>query len=310
MFNATTSRVCVLSRLAVANAALQKKSTESNSNSGQGSTTIPPADSKSMPQVAISPATSEIVLNYRVMSYVPDMKQLHYFLAAPTLVFQLSYPRSDGRSLFFIIRRLFELIVCGSLIVLVIAQYVSPTLINSIDSFDRGDIIHLLERVLKLCIPNTVVWLAMFYGFFHTYLNLVAELLRFGDRIFYRDWWNSGDLGEYWRLWNRPVHDWLVKHVYSVAVRHGMRSGPAQILVFFISAVLHEVLISVPCHMLCAHAFMGMFMQVPIISLTKWIHQKTGNAVFGNVTFWLFFCIFGQPLLILIYGYEYISKYR
>jgi hypothetical protein len=28
-----------------------------------------------------------------------------------------------------------------------------------------------------------------FYAIFHSYLNLTGELLRFGDRLFYRDWW-------------------------------------------------------------------------------------------------------------------------
>ncbi len=29
---------------------------------------------------------------------------------------------------------------------------------------------------------------AMFYCLFHVWLNVLAELLRFGDRVFYRDW--------------------------------------------------------------------------------------------------------------------------
>jgi hypothetical protein len=30
---------------------------------------------------------------------------------------------------------------------------------------------------------------------FHFWLNIVAELLRFGDRRFYLDWWNACSLG-------------------------------------------------------------------------------------------------------------------
>ena len=33
------------------------------------------------------------------------------------------------------------------------------------------------------------VWLAGFYAFFHVWLNVLAELLRFGDRVFYLEWW-------------------------------------------------------------------------------------------------------------------------
>lgn len=63
---------------------------------------------------------------------------------------------------------------------------------------------------LKLAIANTYLWLLMFYAYFHLYLNLWAEILRFGDRVFYKDWWNSSEIGSYWRLWNMPVHLWCV----------------------------------------------------------------------------------------------------
>ncbi|XP_074317387.1 uncharacterized protein LOC141653504 isoform X2 [Silene latifolia] len=33
-------------------------------------------------------------------------------------------------------------------------------------------------------------------------LNILAELLMFGDRKFYKDWWNVRIFEEYWRMWN------------------------------------------------------------------------------------------------------------
>lgn len=44
----------------------------------------------------------------------------------------------------------------------------------------------MLERVLKLSVPTLYWWLAMFYTLFDLWLNVVAELLRFGDREFYK----------------------------------------------------------------------------------------------------------------------------
>lgn len=126
--------------------------------------------------------------------------------------------------------------------------------------------------------------------------------------ILFRDWWNSPQLSTYWRTWNRPVHDWLVRHVYCVAARAGFTTSTCKIIVFFLSAVLHEVLISVPCHVISFHAFFAMFLQVPVISFTEWIYRRSGNPVFGNVTFWITLCVFGQPLLILLYGYQYIRQ--
>src|SRR6218665_1881551 len=38
-------------------------------------------------------------------------------------------------------------------------------------------------------VPNHVIWLIFFYWMFHSCLNVLAEVLRFGDRTFYKDWW-------------------------------------------------------------------------------------------------------------------------
>lgn len=40
-----------------------------------------------------------------------------------------------------------------------------------------------------LQVPNHLLWLMFFYWFFHSSMNFTAELLRFGDREFYKDWW-------------------------------------------------------------------------------------------------------------------------
>ena len=40
-----------------------------------------------------------------------------------------------------------------------------------------------------LQIPNHLIWLIFFYFLFHSVLNALAEVLRFADREFYRDWW-------------------------------------------------------------------------------------------------------------------------
>ena len=65
---------------------------------------------------------------------------------------------------------------------------------------------------------------------------------------------------------------------------------------------------SIPCHVVSFHAFFGMFLQVPVIAATEFVHKRSGNPVFGNVVFWLALCVFGQPMLILLYGYQYMRQ--
>ena len=74
-----------------------------------------------------------------------------------------------------------------------------PTLLNAKEPFHNADIARMLERLLKLAVPTMILWLLMFYGLFHVWLNIVAEITYFGDRLFYKSWWNATRLDVYWR---------------------------------------------------------------------------------------------------------------
>jgi hypothetical protein len=37
-----------------------------------------------------------------------------------------------------------------------------------------------------------------------------------------QDWWNAATVGDYWKLWNMPVHKWLLRTVYFPAMAAGI----------------------------------------------------------------------------------------
>ena len=130
------------------------------------------------------------------------------------------------------------------------------------------------------------------------------------ETVFYRDWWNASEVSAYWRLWNMPVHYWLVRHVYFPSIRIGLSKKGATFIVFLVSAVMHEVLISVPCHMMRAWSFLAMMGQIPLIILTKYIDRKIPGSSIGNVIFWISFCFVGQPMAMLLYTIDYWEMHQ
>ncbi|KAG0610945.1 hypothetical protein M758_7G102600 [Ceratodon purpureus] len=155
---------------------------------------------------------------------VPDNLTVHnitYFMLAPTLCYQLSYPRSETIRKGWVLRQAGKLVVFVGLMGFIIEQYINPTVRNSQHPL-KGNYLQAAERILKLSMPVLYVWLCLFYCLFHLWLNIVAELLRFGDREFYKDWWNAQTVEEYWRMWNMPVHKWMVRHIYFPSIRAGL----------------------------------------------------------------------------------------
>ncbi|XP_012590422.1 PREDICTED: diacylglycerol O-acyltransferase 1-like, partial [Condylura cristata] len=127
-----------------------------------------------------------------------------------------------------------------------IQQWMVPTIQNSMKPFKDMDYSRIIERLLKLAIPNHLIWLIFFYWLFHSCLNAVAELMQFGDREFYRDWWNSESITYFWQNWNIPVHKWCFRHFYKPMLRRGSSKWLARTGVFLASAFFHEYLVSVP----------------------------------------------------------------
>ena len=244
---------------------------------------------------------------------------LLYFLLAPTLCYQESFPRTPHRRLAYLLSLAARLLLLSAFIVFIAQQYIMPLLLASSPTLDAMDLPGIVYIVLKLSLPVTYVWLAGFYAFFHVWLNLLGELLRFGDRQFYLEWWNTTSFETYWRLWNIPVHSWIARHVYFPFLRlcaRRTRIGNAAakqlagLVCFFFSGVLHEVIIGLPLRGIRVPlAFVAMMGQVPLIKIFGTLpRSKTGPfAQLGNYIFWFTFCFLGQPAAVLLYYYQAAS---
>jgi len=236
---------------------------------------------------------------------------LTYFWWAPTLVYQPVYPRTKEIRWIFVLKRLAEVFGLSVMIWVASAQYAVPVLRNSLDKIASLDIVSILERLMKLSTISLVVWLAGFFALFQSALNALAEVMKFGDREFYSDWWNSPSVGVYWRTWNKPVYSFMRRHVLSPLVGRGWSPGAASVAVFVLSAVLHELLVGVPTHNILGVAFIGMLAQIPLIAITRPLEDVQGHygKILGNTIFWVSFTLIGQPLAALLYFFAWQAKY-
>ena len=236
---------------------------------------------------------------------------LCYFWWAPTLIYQPVYPRAARIRWSFVLKRAFEVIVLSIVIWLASAQYAVPLLQNSLGSMSSLDFPTIVERLMKLSTISLFCWLAGFFALFQSALNGLAEIMRFGDREFYGDWWNSSDLRHYWTSWNKPVFLFMKRHIYTPLIARGVPPVLAQVMTFFFSGVLHELLVGVPTHNILGVAFAGMMFQLPLIILTDPLAKMKGinGKLIGNLVFWVSFCLVGQPLAAMLYFFAWQSKY-
>lgn len=258
-----------------------------------------------------------------------SLSNLVYFWWAPTLVYQPVYPRSSHIRWTFVFKRTAEVAGLSVFIWLASAQYAAPVLRNSLDKIATLNIASIIECLMKLSTISMVIWLAGFFALFQSFLNALAEMMRFGDREFYTDWWNSPSVGAYWRTWNKPVYHFMKRHIYSPLVGRGWSSHVASAVVFVFSGILHELLVGVPTHNIIGEslhssyrislsntlslgvAFIGMIVQLPLVAVTLPLEKMQGinSKIVGNCIFWVSFCLVGQPLAALLYFFAWQAKY-
>jgi diacylglycerol O-acyltransferase-1 len=163
--------------------------------------------------------------------------------------------------------------------------------------------LQIILKTLELAIPSTYLWLVIFYGLFHAYLNFWAELTRFADRRFYLDWWNAGNLGEFWRKWNFPIHAFLNRHVYYPLRRRNVNSQVAILCAFMTSAVFHEYLMVGVLGTVNGIAFTLMVINVPIMIMQRQLKGTLGENT-NNILYWLLYSVIGQPFAIIFCFYQ------
>uniref|UniRef100_A0A8C1XR38 Diacylglycerol O-acyltransferase 1a n=1 Tax=Cyprinus carpio TaxID=7962 RepID=A0A8C1XR38_CYPCA len=228
------------------------------------------------------------------------LSHIYYFIFVPTLCYELNFPRSPRIRKRFLLRRLLEMLFLMQLMIGLIQQWMVPTIQNSMKPFQclMAQAPPLLPVPLQ--VPNHFIWLIFFYWYFHSSMNFVAELMQFGDREFYRDWWNSETIPYFWSNWNIPVHKWCLRHFYKPMLVKGVNKFTAQLAVFFMSAFFHEYLVSVPLKMFRLWAFLGMMAQIPLAYFVG--RFLRGN--YGNAAVWMSLII-GQPIAVLMYFHDY-----
>jgi hypothetical protein len=226
-----------------------------------------------------------------------------YFMAAPTLVYETDYPRTERIRYRYVGTMLGIVFICVAAQVAIMQQFMLPVLQGHSAGYS------LAYHAAKLAIPSIIFWLLGFLWFFHCALSAWAEMLRFADRQFYQDWWNATTLESFWNKWNMLVHEWALRHVFIELQYRSKRvsKAAAGFATFLVSAILHEYLFAVAFKTISVGIFLGMMIQVPGIWLTHRPYFRGRRR--GNMLMWLMLFL-GHPLGELLYFRAYFRKHH
>ncbi|KAK0214773.1 MBOAT, membrane-bound O-acyltransferase family-domain-containing protein [Armillaria fumosa] len=219
------------------------------------------------------------------------LKNFAVYQLIPTLVYELEYPRTDKIRPLYIFEKTTATFGTFALLYSVTETFILPKT-EAPESFFRS--------LLELSLPFMLAYLLLFYIIFECICNAFAELSYFADRRFYDDWWNSTSWDEFSRKWNKPVHMFLLRHVYaSTMASYKLSRTSAMFITFFLSACVHELVMVIVTQKIRMYLFLLQLIQIPLIALSRMPIIKQ-NQMLGNVVFWLGLYA-GFPLLCVAY---------
>ncbi|KAE9345588.1 hypothetical protein PF008_g8671 [Phytophthora fragariae] len=198
----------------------------------------------------------------------PDIKDYTMYLLIPSLVYEPKFPRTDQIRWGYFAEKTFSTIMGISMLLL---------------------------------LPFLGCYLLTWFVIFECICNGLAEVTYLADRDFYSDWWNITTFDEFARKWNKPVHEFLLRHVYLETLdSYNISKTNATAFTFFMSAALHECVFILMFRTVKMYFFILQMVQVVIIFYGRGLR----GTRLGNITFWLGM-ILGLPLQAVIYSREY-----
>ncbi|POR38754.1 O-acyltransferase [Tolypocladium paradoxum] len=223
------------------------------------------------------------------------------WIPLPTVVYELGYPQTERISWAYVAEKLVAMVGILFVMIQVSQRSIYPVVMKTLRMKEDG--VPLSGRFKEfpwllsdLIFPFMMEYLLVWYLIWETILNTLAELTFFADRSFYGPWWNSVSWDQFARDWNRPVHIFLLRHVYHSSISSlKVKKHTATLITFFLSACVHELIMWCLFKKLRGYLLFLQMCQLPLVRLsrTTWLRDR---KTLGNFIFWL--GIFTGPSLL------------
>ncbi|KAK6460850.1 sterol O-acyltransferase 2 [Scheffersomyces coipomensis] len=221
----------------------------------------------------------------------------------PTVVYTLHYPRNERIRWSYVFQKTCAVFGIIFLMILVAQNWMYPLVLQCIEvrklpvqeRFSRYIFI-----LLDMIPPFLMEYLFTFFLIWDSILNAIAELTRFADREFYGPWWSCTDWSEFSRIWNVPVHKFLLRHVYHSSISSfKVNKFQAALLTFIISSIVHELVMYVIFGTLRGYLLLLQMSQIPLVMFSRTAFMKD-KKVLGNIICWFGF-LSGPSMICTLY---------
>lgn len=253
----------------------------------------------------VGPVLPELVVpEVKIEDSAAEVQKFTYFLFAPTLLYRDQYILRTRSNWKFISSNFIEFLFGIYYTFIMFRIYLQPKfiLIGKEDAWSQVT----MMTILQIMLPSFLCLFILFYIVIHAWQNIWAEILRFPDRRFYEDWWNSMNLREWIRKFMTLTHEWLFTYVYIDLMRFSngkITRNVSQALTFALSAGTYYATITFSIGFFGVEQFLIVAIACYLITPKGMMKKHAYNTLF-----WVQISM-GISLLMTMYSRDYYRYY-
>ncbi|CCH62884.1 hypothetical protein TBLA_0I02260 [Henningerozyma blattae CBS 6284] len=236
------------------------------------------------------------------------LKDFLRFCLFPVIIYQTEYPRNEKIRWGFVFEKfcatigtIFLMMMVGEFLMWPGVKYGMSLRDTDLPLLDPIRILKWFNAAAHIIPGFSIMYILVFYLIWDALLNAIAELTRFGDRYFYGDWWNCVTWGEFSRIWNVPVHKFLLRYVYHSSITDwNFSKAQATWFTFILSAIFHELSMYVIFGRVRYYLFLFQLSQLPATVISENVWPFKNNPVLLNSLFWFGVCT-GPTVICTLY---------
>ena len=236
------------------------------------------------------------VIHYSDRLHLPSFSSYARFLFLPTLIYQKNYPLRKKINWKFFFKTLVEFVV--GIFILSFRFEKGSSFIQE-TGLRKFTVTEIMQDFVENSTEVAFLIMIVHYVCLHCIQNLFGELFRFGDRLFYTNWWDLLDLNTSLVKWNLIVAQWIYYYVY-LDFKNYVRDNvfAIRLVSFVLSFVVHEWLGYHLWNTTCPLLFIFFI----FIVFPTFYFEVPDRNVFVILNTYL---IASGPALAVLYGVEY-----
>ena len=209
---------------------------------------------------------------------VPSIGRFIYFLLAPTLIYRddkrIDYAKGN-RSIFQIGFMFFELYI----VILALVRFTSLTTSTfTTIGISAHTIPYVSQEFFFCCLIGLLLFVGIHFCYQHTIRNMRAQILKFGDRHFYGDYWTLVDPADRAANYDVTVSEWLDEYIHKPVITRTRSTGMTTLIVMSVTGWSIEYVSSLTNGFFLPIIITSMSAFFPFIMIRKLLRKKSESS--------------------------------